>query len=161
MSQTYPRPLTDLQRRLLDAAARRPDRVIELPAQVKGGAANRVLKPLIDQGLIAPRDQTCREGAYHAVFALTEAAMQAASKGSSSDAGQTQTNSIPGSSSKQALLLDMMRRPEGATLDEIMIATGWQAHTARAVISRVVRKKMGLRVSHVRVASGEKVYRIE
>ncbi|QQR68400.1 MAG: DUF3489 domain-containing protein [Alphaproteobacteria bacterium] len=161
MPQTRFRPLTELQRRLLDAAARRPDRVIELPAQVKGGAANRVLKPLIDQGLIAPRDRICPEGSYHGVFVLTETAMRAASAESSSDAGRAKINPLPGPSGKQARLLDMMRRPEGATLDEMRTATGWQAHTARAMISRVARKKMGLRVMRTRMASGETVYRIE
>jgi hypothetical protein len=48
--------------------------------------------------------------------------------------------------SKQARLVGLLRRPRGATLTELMSATGWQAHSVRGAISGAIRKKLGLNV---------------
>ncbi len=61
---------------------------------------------------------------------------------------------------KQALLIDMLRRPKGATIDQIVEATGWQRHTARGAISGAVKKKLGLTVTSTKFETGERVYRI-
>ena len=61
--------------------------------------------------------------------------------------------------SKQSLLIALLRRPEGATLEEIAALTGWQRHTIRAVISRTLRRRMRLDVSQAQEARG-RVYRI-
>jgi len=45
---------------------------------------------------------------------------------------------------KQALLIDMLRRPEGGTIAEIQQATGWQPHTARAAITGLKKKSLGV-----------------
>lgn len=42
-----------------------------------------------------------------------------------------------------------------------MLATGWQAHTVRGAISRMLRKRLSLKVVMTRGASGERVYRID
>jgi len=47
---------------------------------------------------------------------------------------------------KQALLIDMLQRPEGASITEIVEATSWQAHTARGAISGALKKKLGLEI---------------
>ncbi len=62
--------------------------------------------------------------------------------------------------SKKALVLELLRRPEGATLQEIMSATGWMAHSVRGFISGALGKKMGLAVESAKSASGGRVYRI-
>jgi hypothetical protein len=54
----------------------------------------------------------------------------------------------------------MLRRPEGATITQIVSALSWQAHTIRAVISAGLRKSKGLTVTFTKEASGERVYRI-
>ena len=63
--------------------------------------------------------------------------------------------------SKQAGLIAMLRTPAGASIDQIMIATGWQAHTVRGTISGVLRKRLGLNViCEPTAGSGVRRYRI-
>jgi hypothetical protein len=51
---------------------------------------------------------------------------------------------------KQALMIEMLRRPEGATVEQIAAATGWQHHTIRGGISGALKKKLGLTVEATR-----------
>ena len=62
--------------------------------------------------------------------------------------------------SKKAEVLALMRRKNGATLPEIMKATGWQAHSVRGFISGALGKKMGLTVESTKGKDGERTYRI-
>jgi hypothetical protein len=66
----------------------------------------------------------------------------------------------PRKGSKQSLLIDMLHRPEGATIDQIVEATAWQRHSVRGAISGTVKKKLGLNVTSEKADSGERVYRI-
>lgn len=60
--------------------------------------------------------------------------------------------------SKTAAVVALLQRPKGATLTEIMKATGWQAHSVRGFISAAVVKKMGLKVTSTRRDDGQRVY---
>ena len=62
--------------------------------------------------------------------------------------------------SKKAIVLEMLRRPEGATLQEIMSVTGWMTHSVRGFISGSLSKKMGLTVESVKTPEGARAYRI-
>jgi hypothetical protein len=62
--------------------------------------------------------------------------------------------------SKKAEVLALIQRQRGATLAEIMKATGWQAHSVRGFPSGIVGKKMGLAVESTRCEDGERVYRV-
>ena len=62
--------------------------------------------------------------------------------------------------SKTAIVLDMLRRADGATLADIMTATGWQSHSVRGFISGAITKKMGLAVESAKRADGARAYRI-
>ena len=62
--------------------------------------------------------------------------------------------------SKKAIVLDMLRRQEGATLADIMSATGWQAHSVRGFISGGLSKKMGIKVESFKSESGARAYRV-
>jgi hypothetical protein len=61
---------------------------------------------------------------------------------------------------KKALVLDMLKRPEGATLSDIMSATSWRAHSVRGFISGGLGKKMGIKVESSKRDDGLRAYRI-
>jgi Protein of unknown function (DUF3489) len=61
--------------------------------------------------------------------------------------------------SKQDAVIAMLRRAEGATVDEVASATGWQRHTVRGVFSGTLKKKLGLTLASVQEERG-RVYRI-
>ena len=61
--------------------------------------------------------------------------------------------------SKQDEVIAMLRRPEGATVDEVASATGWQRHTVRGVFSGTLKKKLGLTITSAKEERG-RVYRI-
>jgi hypothetical protein len=56
----------------------------------------------------------------------------------------------PRTGTKQAKLIELLRRPEGATVAQIAAATGWQHHTIRGAISGALKKKLGLAVEATR-----------
>ena len=61
---------------------------------------------------------------------------------------------------KQALLIDLLKRKKGATIEEIVEATGWQLHSVRGAISGALKKKLGLTVTSDPVEKRGRVYRI-
>ncbi len=70
------------------------------------------------------------------------------------------TDGQPREGSKKAIVLDLLRRKDGATMAEIAKATDWQAHSIRGFISGNLTKKMGLVVESAKNEAGERVYRI-
>ena len=67
---------------------------------------------------------------------------------------------MPRAETKQASLIALLQAPEGATMEVIIAATGWQAHTVRGAISGVLRKALGLKVTSVKEEGKCRVYRI-
>ncbi|MCH8155834.1 MAG: DUF3489 domain-containing protein [Proteobacteria bacterium] len=61
---------------------------------------------------------------------------------------------------KQALLIDLLKRKKGATIEEIVEATGWQPHSVRGAISGTLKKKLGLMVTSEKPGDGPRRYRI-
>jgi hypothetical protein len=62
---------------------------------------------------------------------------------------------------KTAKVLDLLKRPDGATLQELMKATGWLAHSVRGFLSGTVGKKMGLVVTSTKGEDGERNYSVK
>ena len=60
---------------------------------------------------------------------------------------------------KQAQLVALLHRPQGATIDEIATATGWQNHSVRGAISGALKKRLGLSITSKPEKRG-RVYRI-
>jgi len=61
---------------------------------------------------------------------------------------------------KQALLIGLLRRPDGATIAEIVEATAWQAHTVRGAIAGALKKKLGLTITSEKDETRGRTYRI-
>jgi hypothetical protein len=65
-------------------------------------------------------------------------------------AGEPSERPTPRAGTKQAQMIDMLKRSEGATVEQIAAATGWQHHTIRGAISGALKKKLGLKVEATR-----------
>ena len=63
--------------------------------------------------------------------------------------------------SKASKVLDLLKRPGGATLADLMKATSWQAHSVRGFLSGTIGKKMGLKLESVKDEGGERTYSIK
>jgi hypothetical protein len=63
--------------------------------------------------------------------------------------------------SKAAAILELLKRPGGATLKELMKATGWQPHSVRGYLSGTIRKKLDLGIVSTKREDGERCYAIQ
>jgi hypothetical protein len=61
---------------------------------------------------------------------------------------------------KQQVCLDLLNRPEGATVEELQAATGWQQHSVRGFLAGAVKKKLGLTLLSEKPDAGPRRYRI-
>ncbi len=81
-----------------------------------------------------------------------------------SKAGRRETNATPvppaRAGTKQATLIDLMRRPGGATIADLVKATGWQPHSVRGAISGTLKKKLGLVVTSEKTEGRGLIYRV-
>jgi len=148
--------LTDLQTTILKHAAGFVDgAILPLPEDVKmtGGALNSMLGALRKKGLADRGDDDVWRiaAAGRAVVAATPAAEPASPEGEKPSAR---------AGSKQALLVELLQRPEGATIADIQAETDWQAHSVRGAISGVCKKKLGLAVASAVEGERGRVYRI-
>lgn len=88
-------------------------------------------------------------------------ASKKAAKPVSKPAAKKETKaSVPREFSKKAVVLDLLRRKDGATMAEIAKATDWQNHSIRGFISGQLTKRMGLTVESAKNEAGERTYRI-
>ena len=82
-----------------------------------------------------------------------EASKAAPAKGDTAPKART-----PRTGTKQAKLIEMLRSEGGATIDEIVEATGWQPHTVRGAFAGALKKKLGLEVTSEKVEGRGRVY---
>jgi DNA-binding MarR family transcriptional regulator len=143
--------ISDTQRAILIAAARREDGAIRLPARVKGGAAAKTIQSLIKAGLITEKPFTITADGRAAIGARVVARGRAAA---------SLANAAPRTDTKQAQVVAMLRGAGGATVEEIAAATGWQRHTVRGAIAGALKKKLGLDVISEKIEGRGRVYRI-
>jgi len=66
----------------------------------------------------------------------------------------------PRAESKQAQLIAMLKRPEGATIAEVVETLAWQPHTVRGAIAGALKKKLGLKIESEKVDPRGRVYRV-
>jgi hypothetical protein len=171
------------QQELADLAAKWPaDRLIEVYNGIPGfapvkkltnrkSAVGRIWKAVqnLDGSGAAETPEATKTAATAASKAAKQAKRARKAKGAktAAKAPATAAKSKPGKAakhaaardgSKKAEVLGMLQRKGGATLAQIMKATGWQAHSVRGFISGALGKKMGLAVNSVRREDGERVY---
>jgi hypothetical protein len=82
--------------------------------------------------------------------AKRKAKAPAAKQTETAPGGDPSARPTPRAGTKQALMIELLRRPEGATVEQIAAATGWQHHTIRGAISGALKKKLGLTVEATR-----------
>jgi len=148
--------LTDTQRTLLEAAAKHPEKkLVDFPDNLKGGARMKVITAMINTQLIEP----CADEPN--VYMATQAGMQAigiATQPSTPLATQATRTTREGT--KQAVLVELLSRAEGATLPQMTEATGWQVHTVRGAMAGALKKKLGLEITSEKQTGTDRVYRI-
>ena len=157
--------LSASQQQILNHAAVNTDgKLVWFPETLKGGARKKVLDSLFNRALITT-DGTqwfvAAEG-YEALgmtrrAPITMAALDAVIE--SAEAGlaakpRTRDNS------KQAQVIAMLKRAEGATITQICEATGWQSHTVRGTFAGAFKKKLGLEITSSKSEGSERTYRI-
>ena len=143
--------LSDSQTVLLKAASVHPKRLLtDFPPKLKGGALIKVLTSLGNAGFIAPHNKPM-DGTTQ--FCITSAGLEAIGIA-------PQVTPVLRANSKQAQVLAMLRRPEGATLAQICACTSWQQHTVRGTFAGAFKKKLGLDISSTKDQGAERVYRI-
>lgn len=143
--------LTDSQRALLEAAAKHPQKILcDFPANLKGGALIKVLTALGNSGLIATHSQTTEGTTQYAITAAGREAIGAKP--------EIQPKQREGT--KQSTLIELLKRPEGASLAEMVQATGWQQHTIRGAMAGSLKKKLSLNIVSEKTDGQERKYRI-
>ena len=169
---------SDTQRVILSAASQRADRIaLPLPKSLKGGAAHKVVNALIDKGLLKEvnanrklNDPVWRETDEGRLVTLlvTDAGLAAIGievEHQKTQALKSEQKTIPTErkireGTKQALVIEMLRRPEGATIAEIVEATFWASHTTRGFLAGALKKKLGLAIDSEKVEVRGRVYRL-
>ena len=154
--------LTPAQSLLLRTAARRTDGRVIPPDTLRGGARVKVLTALLQRGWIEPADDghLLTDAGYAAIG--QERPVRPDDVQSVDTIGDLQLlEGIPvRPGTKLAALVMALRRPQGATSLQLMLATGWQPHTVRGAISGMLRKKLGLNVVLAHNDTGEWVYKV-
>ncbi len=155
--------LSNTQYEILEHAIDHSDGQIHwFPDNVKGGARHKVIQGLLNKALITRDGNGNLSVTAEGYVALgrdmpvpvplrpapeVEAAVVP-------DRSRTRENS------KQATVIRMLQRPEGATITQICSATGWQAHTVRGTFAGAFKKKLGLNLTSDKADGGERTYRI-
>lgn len=143
------------------------------PDNIKGGARKKVIDSLFNRALVTTDgthwfvaaegyDAMGRERpapAPHVPDPETEAAVAAAEATWAKD-GAKESKPRTRENSKQAEVIRMLQRAEGATIPQICEATGWQAHTVRGTFAGALKKKLGLTIVSDKPQGGERVYRV-
>ena len=126
-------------------------KIVWFPDNIKGGARKKVLDGMFNRAMITPLNGDW----FITAEALTEVI-------ASAEQAQDEPIKIPRTreNSRQALVIAMLKRPEGATIAQIVGVTGWQQHTIRGTFAGVIKKKLGLFLTSDKLEGGERVYRI-
>ena len=173
--------LTDTQSLILSAASQRADNLaMPLPKGLHGAAAKKVVTMMIERGWLEEVDANVRKGeplwretgdGHGTTLVVTGAGLLAigvepvvvktmaaiCTHATQSRASKPPT---PRAGTKQAQIIALLQRPQGASIGEIVAATGWQAHSVRGMISGALKKKLGLPITSEKVDGRGTVHRL-
>ena len=162
---------TETQTLILSRASQQDDRIaLPLPDRLRGGAANKVIVPLIQKGFLDEVEADIRKGeptwrktgdGHSTTLVITNAGLAAI--GVETETPQPdpeQPKPKPRAGTKQAMLIEMLEAPDGATIAEIAAATNWQPHTVRGAMSGAVKKRLGLTITSEKVEGRGRTYKI-
>ena len=157
--------LTPTQQSLLKTAARCEDRAIRWPSNLRGGARTKIITSLVDAGLADNQGGSLvvTDAGMRASGVEPASAPKAKRTGRAKAAPKKDNGGAPRATradSKQARLIEMLKRKEGASIEEIVTALGWQPHTVRGAIAGALKKKLGLEVSSEKVEGRGRVYKL-
>ncbi|MEX0957046.1 MAG: DUF3489 domain-containing protein [Rhizobiaceae bacterium] len=176
-------PITDVQRVVLHAAACSSNLVAwPLPKRLKlsPGSAAIVVRGLLQKGLVEKRPVLGADAVWKEevgkryTLVITRAGLAACGMSAADDPAQKANDSpkrrptapvsdnkrpTPRAGSKLALLVQLLAREEGASVEEMVEATGWQAHTVRGVMSGALTKRFGLQIVSEKTEDRGRVYR--
>ena len=178
--------LTETQTIILSAGAQRPENIaLPLPKGLAGAAAKMAVSKMIEHGWLQEVDANLRRNeplwretgdGHGTTLVVTDAGLLAIGIDpvvvKTVVAIRKHTAEMPAPASpaaiqpklrtgtKQATLISMLRAPDGATIEEIMTATGWQSHTVRGAMAGALKKKLGLEVSSEKDDARGRVYRL-
>ena len=155
--------LSTAQSLLLRTAARRADGHVIPPDRLRGGARVKVLTALLQRGWIEPADggHVLTDAGYAAIGQQRPMPPDDVQPMDATDDLKFLEGIPIRPGTKLAAMVVALRRPQGATSLQLMLATGWQPHTVRGAISGMLRKKLGLKVVLAHNDTGERVYRID
>ncbi|MGQ3676264.1 DUF3489 domain-containing protein [Xanthobacter sp. TB0139] len=164
--------LTDTQAIILSAASQRDNHIaMPLPDSLRGGAAAKVVGAMLAKGFLEEVEADMRNGepvwretgeGHGVTLIATDAGLAAIGIGPDTSTAPEPTPKprTPRAGTKQAKLIEMLRAEGGATIDEIVAETGWQAHTVRGAISGALKKKLGLTITSEKVEGRGRAYMI-
>ena len=119
----------------------------QLPRRTKPKEAHMSKHP--KTGKNAPKAQTAKR-----------ATVRKPAKAARRSATSRKADSLARNGTKQALLVGMLQRSDGATIEQMTAETGWQPHSVRGFLAGTVKKKLGLTVESAVTADRGRVYRI-
>jgi len=165
--------LSPTQQRVLAAASKQPKTdVREHMKDIKSPAIrDKVIESMLKNGLIA--EDPDADGVVYIISEQGFAAIgKSKPKGKAADAApKAAKGKKPAAESKekepkekkvtkQQTLIDMLQRKEGATLQQMMDATGWQKHSLHGAMAGGLKKKLGYNITSTKKDGEERVYRI-
>lgn len=152
--------LTATQQAILAHAHQHTAGKIEwFPENIKGGARQKVLDGLFNRALItkSASDWLIAAEGYDALGVPRKGATNAPAV--KTTAAPTKTPRTR-ENSKQAQMIELLKRPDGATLNQLVEVTGWQAHTVRGAMAGALKKKLSLNIASEKTDGQERKYRI-
>lgn len=155
------------QQQILSHAAKHTDgKLVWFPDTIKGGAKKKVVDSLFSRGLITTNktDWFISILGYEALGLPHQGMINLAAPDAVTDSAEVEQVSKAKTrtreNSKQAQVIAMLMRPEGATIQQICQATQWQSHTVRGSMAGALKKKLGLSITSEKFEGGERVYHI-